>query len=1369
MFVLSIPFSFAASAAETVVYVNADNGNDDNNGTDTDSPFKTLEKAISAIAETGGRIVLTSDISLTGSAKEQYVEPAHKGTVIITAKDGDKDYGTTLKLQGAMVYALNGPTEFEHLTFDTGSGNTVIAARFKPIVMGEGLTMSGSNLIVLGGYEAPAKNTPLKENSYITVKSGKYNTVCGFSRTKGEATLTYTGTSHITVFDGTITNLYGASLFNHFSGSTEIKIYGGKVTNAYTGGDVTRRLNGTSLFELHGGTVNKIVVINSVGDVTLKLEGGSLLMAEERFGSTEIQTLASAATRTVYYNTAAFTEDKIQKLVGKFADKIIGNGAVYVKSGADGDGLTESTPTGSLVKAVEKIASGGTVVVIGDFSATEFIEPAHSGVITYSAHKDGGALVFGNFFKLTGPSELAIPTKGDSVIDANGNDLRISDGFTNDGKITVYGTANPSWNASLHLNAGKIDTVYVSKNGQNEGCTAYVDVAGAEIGTLKLDESGETLATVSFTLSAGKIGTADFTGAKKALTLNFSAGSVDSVKAGVNGARPDGATYNLSYAPGTFADSVFTQILPLFGDVSNTKVVFAEDNGKGNGLSAGNPTTLANAFTLVKEGGVIVVCGQVSISSSLNSASNSAPITITSVWDGKDYRADGAHVLLGNTWAFNGDVTLENLNVVTDKNAPLIRFNANNAHIGEGFNVTKPEKFTTYPDLMGGKSSEFSKAEYTLTVDSGLFNRVFLTNNKEGATNSEIKANLVINGGEFFAPVYGSYTPGFIGDISITVNGGVLRSGIYGIGKTKSATFSGNLTYNINGGTIIGKIAAAYYSDAMLNGDMYLNLKGGIFNGVTDIIGPDEFGGRMTPHVSIGANVDIFAKESGTVSYQNPIISAADPWVIYKDGYYYFTKTAGTYIGVAKATNLGDLATADMVTVFDPPDGREYSKDLWSPELHYYYAEDFPEEDFDEGWYILLACDDGNNDNHRMYCIKALTDDPQGPYGHPVTNEVNIPIKIVSDTDPTVGNVWAAGQTDGRINGQLYCLWVSEVIEPNHRYQTLNISKMKNPWTLTGNTAVICKPTESWEKGGATYSIGADGKIYPEVVEGIAIANAPNGDTYLLYAGSGYWTPYYCIAQLKLVGDDPTVYENWYKYPQPLVTQSGELCGTGHNCFTTSPDGKTNYIVYHAYVGNTTKGGRYMIAEEYTFTENGVKIGKGNGNPAPLATVFTANANTMPLIKKFKGWENEIESFISITDTAVGVGSTISIIPSLSSGETYDPEIHGKLEFSHKVKGGAYVSGLPNTDAEGEYTILAMLDGKDDYSGITCVFTLKIDASIPVVTEPVCTDPVTDSANTDEPTHEPSTTSSNLIIIIIGASAILVCSVVIIIVFKKKD
>ncbi|MBR0326977.1 MAG: hypothetical protein IIX09_04170 [Clostridia bacterium] len=1364
MLVLAIPVPMATVAAEAKVYLNEASGSDENAGTSPEAPFKTLKAALTAIAEAGGRIILTGDVSLTGSVSSQYVEPEHKGNVIITAKDGDTTYDATLKLQGAMVYALNGPTEFENLNINTGSGNTIIAARFNPLVMGEGLAMSSANLWLVGGYESPAKSTNVKLDSYVTVKSGTYSTIVGFSRTKGEATLTYTGTSHIYLYNGTVTTIYGASLYNHYSGSSEIRIYDGKATNLFTAGDVTRRLNGTSLVEIYGGTVNKLSINNTVGDSTLRLDGGTVLMVEEKYASDEIQKQASAATRTVYYNTAAFTTDKIEKLVGKFADKIIGHGTVYVKDGATGNGLSEAEPTGSLAQAIEKIASGGTVVVIGDYKLTEFTEPAHTGTITYTSHENGGAFAFdGNgTFTLGGASAFEIATKGNYTIDANGNGLHLSDGYTASGKVTVYGTTDTAKSVALYLSAGKLDSVYVSKNGQADGTSAQIEASGAEISSIKLTESGETSAAVAFTLSAGKIGTADFTGAKKSLTLNFSAGTVGSVAAGINGTRPEGSTYNLSYVPGAFDDKIFASILPLFGEVSNTKVVFASDDGTGNGLSSGTPTTLTNAFNLVKDGGVIVVCGQATISSSLNSAANSKPITITSVWDGKDYRESGAQIVLGNTWAFNGDVTLENLNVLTDKSAPLIRFNAYNAHIGQGFNVTKPEKYEKYPELMAGKSSEFSKAEYTLTVDSGTFHRVFAVNNKEGANNSEINANLVINGGEFYGSVYGSNTTGFTGSITVTVNGGTIRSGIYGVGKAKSASFSGNLTFNLNGGTYIGKLSAAYYSDAMLNGDMYLNLNGGVFNGVTDILGPDEFSGRMTPHVTIGAGVDLFAKESGTHSFQNPIISAADPWVIYKDGYYYFTKTAGSSIGVAKATNLGDLATADMVTVFDPPDGREYSKNLWSPELHYYYQEDFPDDpDFTEGWYILLACDDGNGGIHIMYCIKALTDDPQGPYGHPLTGEVNIPIKTTSDTDPTVGVRWAAGQTDARINGNLYCLWVSEHTYPNHRYQTLNISKMKNPWTLTGNTAEICIPTESWEKGGATYEIGADGKIYPEVVEGIAVTTDPEGNTYLLYAGSGYWTPYYCIAQLKLIGDDPTVYENWYKYPQPLVTKSNELCGTGHNCYTVSPDGQTNYIVYHAYVGTTTSGGRYMIAEEYTYTENGVKIGMGNGNPTSLSTVYTTAANTMPLIKKLSGWKNEIASFLSIAETSVGIGGTVNVTPTLSNGAAYSADEYGTLEFKYKAKGDLkYTNGLPSTDAEGEYTVIATLDGKDDYSGLSCSFVLKVDASIVVET---------DSVTTDAPGTEPvAPADSDTVIIIIGAAVILVCAVVLIFTLKKK-
>ncbi|MBR0326357.1 MAG: hypothetical protein IIX09_00990, partial [Clostridia bacterium] len=342
------------------------------------------------------------------------------------------------------------------------------------------------------------------------------------------------------------------------------------------------------------------------------------------------------------------------------------------------------------------------------------------------------------------------------------------------------------------------------------------------------------------------------------------------------------------------------------------------------------------------------------------------------------------------------------------------------------------------------------------------------------------------------------------------------------------------------------------------------------------------------------------------------------------------------------------------------------------------------------------------------------------------------------------------------------CFWVSEVNEPNHRYQTMHISKMKTPWIATGETAVICKPTEPWEKNGATYSIGSDGKIYPEVVEGIAIVTGPNGEVFMLYCGSGYWTTEYCLGQLKLVGDDPISYDSWYKYPKPILTKNAEMNGTGHCCYTTSPDGTINYIIYHAYMGTTNKGDRYMIAEEYTVTADGVKIGEGTGKPAALATVFEAKVNPMPIVKKLKGFETGSEDFMSFEDVTVGIGSSVAPIPSFTSGESYTAEKFGTIEFKYREKNGdspKYIDGLPTADKAATYTVIATLRGNDSYSGITASFTITVDASAPVVT---------DAPSTDEPTTTPGTSSSGDVILYVLIAVIVIGGIAIVLLLTKK-
>jgi len=1362
----SFTFPAAVTAAEGTVYVNADTGSDSANGTTPDTAFKTLEAAIKALASSGGKIVLTSDISLKGSLTAQYEEPKHTGKIIITSNDGTKNYGTTLRLQDGMVYALNGPTEFSDLKFHTGSGKTVIAARFNPIVMGEGLTFNASNTILLGGYQGPKKGTPVNKNSNVTVKSGKFNFIAGFSRNQGDGNITYTGTAYIKIYGGTVATVYGASTINHFSGNCDIRVYGGTVSALYTGGDVTRRLNGKSNIEIYGGTVSSVNINNAIGDTTIKLDGGNVLSMTESNANSTIADLASAAKRSLTYNSASFTAERINRLAGKIMDSISSYGLAYVKAGSNGSGKTKDDPAGDIDTAIKLIGSGGgKIAVIGEYAISgNYTAPAHTGELKLVAEDAASVLKLENkaSFSLSGPMDIALPVSGNEITFlANGNSVKFSEGFTSNGGITVYGASEATQNASIQVYAGDISKIYLTKAEQAAGTTLVADIAGGNIGWLYASEAGKTNGNVSFSLSGGNVDCVDLSGVYGSLSVSAQKGSIKEFICALNGNLNEGAEYSLSYDASNFDGKLFDSASKLFGNISNEKVIFVSGKGGGNGLSVTNPTTLAEAFKILSEtGGKIVICEETEIKASLNAAKYSKQITVTSVYKNTDYRKSGAKLILGADILLNGDTVIEELDILLGKSAPAIRFNGNNATIGNNVTVEKPEAFAAYPNVICGKNTPYS-SEYTVTVNSGSYNSLYLGSDTASAKITESKASVVINGGEFFGPIYVSGNAPFEGDASFTLNNGTLHAGVYGCGNSADASFNGTLSYNVNGGKIIGKISAAYLSSAKLNGSMNLSLNGGNYSSVTDIIGPDEFNGNMTPNVNISGSVDIFAEETGTASFQNPVKDAGDPWVIYKDGYYYFTRTSGSTIGIAKATNLGDLAHAPLVTVFDPPNGQMYSKNLWSPELHYFSASDFNGEDFteeDEGWYLILACDDGNNDNHRMYVVKALTDDAQGPYGNPVTGEVNIPQKIVSDTEPEVNSTWTIGQTFAWIKGELYCFWVSEREDETRLYQTMHISKMKNPWTATGKTAIVCEPTEDWEKHGATYN--TEGTRYPEVVEGIAITYGPDGEVFMLYCGSGYWTANYCLGQLKLVGEDPINYDSWYKYPEPILTKNNELNGTGHCCYTTSPDGKTKYIIYHAYVGTDQRGGRYMIAEEYSVTKDGVVIGDGSKKPAPLSTVFTAPVNSMPIIKKLKGWGNAVKPFITIKDTACAANA-ISVSPVLSSGEEYSEAKHGSLEYKYRTNGTLekYTAGLPT--AEGEYQVIATLKGNHNYSGLSAEFVLTLSA-------PSTAAPDTSAADTTDTPSGDTDSSFPVIPTVIGAAALIVVIAVIMIIKKKK-
>ena len=118
---------------------------------------------------------------------------------------------------------------------------------------------------------------------------------------------------------------------------------------------------------------------------------------------------------------------------------------------------------------------------------------------------------------------------------------------------------------------------------------------------------------------------------------------------------------------------------------------------------------------------------------------------------------------------------------------------------------------------------------------------------------------------------------------------------------------------------------------------------------------------------------------------------------------------------------------------------------------------------------------------------------------------------------------------------------------------------------------------------------------------------------YCIYSASGYWTSNYALAQLKFKGGDPCDINNWEKSKQPIFTQNQFVYGPGHASYVKSPDGETNYFIYHGYP-TSAKESRYVYIETFTVDSTGVHL--GSGKPADVSLPIVIKKNHLPLSRK---------------------------------------------------------------------------------------------------------------------------------------------------------
>lgn len=338
--------------------------------------------------------------------------------------------------------------------------------------------------------------------------------------------------------------------------------------------------------------------------------------------------------------------------------------------------------------------------------------------------------------------------------------------------------------------------------------------------------------------------------------------------------------------------------------------------------------------------------------------------------------------------------------------------------------------------------------------------------------------------------------------------------------------------------------------------------------------------------------------------------SCADPCLLYEDGWFYITMTGSSKIALVKDRSLARLTTDEHPTqdnivynsAYDPTVTDIYGPDAtingtWSPEIHYFSEEEFPGM---SGWYMFFSLRKktvingklSSKDIH-MVVLKSKSGKVDGPYVSPLTG-VESQTQPFLTPDGEMVNEWCVGPSllripSGKYRG-VYLMWIEEVGRGEGLgkfYQKIMISRISSPWQLAGESGMITYPTQEWEFHGSSQT-------HPRVVEGATAVYGDEGEIFLAYCGSGYWSDY-GLGQLTLRrenGDyaDPLKTESWIKYEEnPVFTSVGSphLRGAGHAFFLKDKEGK-RFFCYHAYpVVDGRKGkGRNAYIEPYSIEKS---------------------------------------------------------------------------------------------------------------------------------------------------------------------------------------
>lgn len=279
------------------------------------------------------------------------------------------------------------------------------------------------------------------------------------------------------------------------------------------------------------------------------------------------------------------------------------------------------------------------------------------------------------------------------------------------------------------------------------------------------------------------------------------------------------------------------------------------------------------------------------------------------------------------------------------------------------------------------------------------------------------------------------------------------------------------------------------------------------------------------------------------IRFHNPLVrQRADPQVtLQADGYYYLAATVPEYdrIELRRARSLDELGTASAQVVWRKHAKGAMGAHIWAPEMHR----------IDGKWYIYFTAAPAESVwDIRLYVLENASEDPfKGEW-------------IERGQLRTGWESFSLDATTFALDGKRYLVWTQRAPDGS-RGTNIYIARMDSPLTITGRAVLLSRPEYPWEK------------VKFDVNEGPAVL-VHDGRVFLTYSASATDASY-CMGMLTAPADADLLDQSvWRKSPQPvfLSSEANGQYGPGHNSFTTTPDGKTDILIYHARSYRDIKG-----------------------------------------------------------------------------------------------------------------------------------------------------------------------------------------------------